>query len=140
MKVVISKLKSLIENSYSPYSRFKVASIVVGDDDIEYAGVNVENVSYGLTICAERVAVFNAVTHGVRRVKRIYVASYSNEPIPPCGACLQVISEFGSEDTEIVMISLSSGKSRTVRLRDLLPLRFTRDTLREKAPRGRSVE
>ena len=126
MDAVVSKLKSIIWNSYSPYSRFKVASIVVGDDGREYAGVNVENASYGLTICAERVAVSNAITNGVRKIRRVYVASYSREPIPPCGACLQFISEFGDNDTEIIMISLSSGKTRIARLNQLLPYRFTR--------------
>ncbi len=126
MDAVVSRLKSIIRNSYSPYSRFKVASIVVGDDGREYAGVNVENASYGLTMCAERVAIFNAVANGVRKIRRVYVATYSKEPIPPCGACLQVISEFGDDDTEIVMISLASGKSRTARLGQLLPYRFTR--------------
>lgn len=125
----MSRLRSLIERSYSPYSGFRVASIVVDEEDRAYPGVNVENASYGLTVCAERVAIFNAITNGARRIKKIYVASETREPVPPCGACLQVMAEHGSPDMEVILVSLTSGAIRRYRLKDLLPHAFTPDML-----------
>ncbi len=126
---LFSRMRRIIEHSYSPYSRFRVAALVFDEEGREYPGVNVENASYGLTVCAERVAVFNAVTHGARRIRRVVVASETEEPVPPCGACLQVIAEHGDDDTEIILLSLKSGASRVYRLRDLLPVRFTGSSL-----------
>ncbi|MCE4602348.1 MAG: cytidine deaminase [Desulfurococcales archaeon] len=125
----MSRLRSLIERSYSPYSGFRVASIAVDEEGRAYPGVNVENASYGLTMCAERVAIFNAITSGARRIKRIYVASEAEEPVPPCGACLQVMAEHGGPDMEVTLVSLTSGAIRRYRLKDLLPHAFTPDML-----------
>ena len=124
MEVIVSRLRSLIKNSYSPYSGFRVASIVVDGDGNMYGGVNIENSSYGLTMCAERVAVFNAITSGARRIRKVYVGTEVSPPAPPCGACLQVISEFGDADTEIILVSLKTGETIKYRLEDLLPVRF----------------
>jgi cytidine deaminase len=122
---ILRSLLSVIGNSYSPYSRFRVASAVVCSDGRVFTGVNVENSSYGLSICAERVAIFKAVSEGCREIKRVYVMSDRGEPIPPCGACLQVISEFSrGDDTEIVMYS-PRGDGVRKRLSELLPLRFS---------------
>ena len=88
------KLLKLLNNSYSPYSNFQVASIVVMKDGSEFNGVNVENASYGAAICAERTAAVKAVSSGDVCFKRIAVVSSSGEYTYPCGICLQFLSEF----------------------------------------------
>ncbi|NOZ31455.1 MAG: cytidine deaminase [Crenarchaeota archaeon] len=116
---------SVSRNSYAPYSNFHVAAAVRDEHGRVFAGVNVENSSYGLTMCAERVAVFNAVTQGARRIREVLVLALdSDEPVPPCGACLQVLSEFGDDDTVVYMVSWKSGRIDVKRLRELLPSRF----------------
>lgn len=120
-------------NSYAPYSGFRVAAAVRDERGRIHVGVNVENSSYGLTVCAERAAVFNAVAHGARRIREVLVLALdSDKPIPPCGACLQVISEFGGDDTIIYMASWRTGELEARRLGELLPARFKLE--------GRSVE
>ncbi len=118
-----------IKNSYSPYSRFRVASAVICTDGRIYTGVNVENSSYGLSICAERVAIFKAVSEGCRSISKVYVTSDHEKPIPPCGACLQVISEFSPEgSTEIIMFS-RTGETMRKKLTDMLTMIFKGDIL-----------
>jgi len=118
-----NKLEKLISNSYSPYSRLRVGAILVSEDGREFKGVNVENVSYGLTICAERVAIFNAVTKGVKKFSKMYILSSSDKIIYPCGACLQVLSEFVDVSFEIVLYSKKKSK-KIFQLKDLLKKPF----------------
>lgn len=115
---------SVIDNAYAPYSRIKVAAAVRGGSGRIYVGVNVENSSYGLTICAERVAVFNAVTSGERIIKEVVIVADTDEPLPPCGACRQVLYEFSSPDTMIYSVSAKTGRVKSWKLRDLLPDAF----------------
>lgn len=124
--------RSVIRNSYSPYSRFRVASVVRTGDGRVFHGVNVENASYGLTVCAERVAIFTAVANGARSIREILVATETDEPVPPCGACLQVLSEFATSDTKVYMVSLTSGRVVEKTLSELMPHRFTRKELEQK--------
>lgn len=129
---MLETLLSIIGNSYSPYSRFRVASAVICSDGRIFTGVNIENSSYGLSMCAERVAIFKAVSEGCREITKVYVVSDHSEPIPPCGACLQVISEFSrSGDVEIIMYS-PRGSCIKRMLSELLPLRFSGDMLKYK--------
>ncbi|MFZ8822844.1 MAG: cytidine deaminase [Desulfurococcales archaeon] len=129
---MLESLLKIMGNSYSPYSRFRVASAVMCSDGRIFTGVNVENSSYGLSVCAERVAIFKAVSEGCREITKVYVMSDYSEPIPPCGACLQVVSEFSrSGDVEIIMYS-PKGSSIKRKLSELLPLRFNKDVLRYK--------
>ncbi len=128
-KKIMEILLEVIKNSYSPYSRFRVASAVICTDGRIYTGVNVENSSYGLSICAERVAIFKAVSEGCRSISRVYVTSDHEKPIPPCGACLQVISEFSPEgSTEIIMFS-RTGETMRKKLTDMLTMIFRGDIL-----------
>jgi cytidine deaminase len=89
-----------------------------------YTGTNVENASYGLTICAERAAIFNAVGHGMKKLKALAVISNNIEPIPPCGACRQVIRQFSDVDATIIMAGID-GRIETKSIGELLPMSFT---------------
>ncbi|MCU0796877.1 MAG: cytidine deaminase [Akkermansiaceae bacterium] len=105
------------ERAYAPYSRFQVGAVVVGKGGEVFAGCNVENLSYGLTNCAERVAVGAAVAAGVREIVTVVVVADTATPISPCGACRQVLAEFG--EPEIWLVNRESRIS--FRLSELLP-------------------
>lgn len=106
-KLIDSAVK-VLKNSYAPYSGIHVAAAVLADSGRIYTGVNVENASYGLTICAERSAIASMVTGGDKRPVAVAIVSDTDEPIPPCGACRQVISEFNPEAT-VIMYSVKTG-------------------------------
>lgn len=97
--------------SYAPYSGVTVGAALESDGQL-FTGANVENGSYGLTICAERVAIFKAVASGVRKFDRIAVAGNQEWFLQPCGACLQVLSEF-CDDLEIILVDNDGGTSET---------------------------
>ena len=115
-------------NSYSPYSNFRVGAVVVTDEGTLYSGVNVENASYGLTNCAERTAIFNAVSSGERKFKTIVLVSDSEDFITPCGACRQVLMEICGKDLEVVMSNIDN-EIRILKLEELLPLSFNKGYL-----------
>jgi len=128
---LLSLLEAALEaadKSYSPYSGFKVgAALRLGDGSI-VAGTNVENVSYGLTICAERAALARAVSErgpGIR-VGALAVANLNDAASPPCGACRQMLAEFVEPDARVVF--LLDGGPRAMRFADLLPLAFNSST------------
>ncbi|MGC8606493.1 MAG: cytidine deaminase [Vulcanisaeta sp.] len=98
----VELVKDGLKYSYAPYSGVKVSALAITPGGKVYRGVNVENASLGLTVCAERVAIFNAVSNGERKIKTIVLTSNLDKPIYPCGACLQVMSEFGVEEVIIV--------------------------------------
>jgi cytidine deaminase len=106
----------------APYSRFKVGAALETADGAVIAGCNIENATYGLTMCAERVAMFTALAAGHRRFRRIAVVADTGAPTPPCGACRQVLWEFGG-DLEVILADLRHEKAR-YHLADLLPLPF----------------
>jgi cytidine deaminase len=98
---LIEAAKAAQKNAYCPYSRYPVGAAVLTDSGRIYTGCNVENASFGLAICAERVAIFKAVSHGEKKVKALCVAAKSAKP---CGACRQVITEFAPKDAEIIIV------------------------------------
>ena len=107
------------KRAYAPYSKFFVGAALVGADGRVFTGCNVENVSFGLTICAERNAVFAAVAAGCREFSKIVIVADTAEPTPPCGACRQVLAEF-HPDMPIVLGTFG-GKMANYRLSELLP-------------------
>ena len=116
------QLKLAIEaarQAYAPYSKFSVGAVLVAADGRTFAGCNVENISYGLTICAERSAVAAAVAAGCREFSRIIIVADTEVPVSPCGACRQVLAEF-NPDLEVVLANFR-GLSETFRLSELLP-------------------
>lgn len=123
---LVRRAREVMHNAYAPYSHFQVGAAIEADDGSIHIGCNVENASYGLTICAERMAVGAAVAAGERRLVRIAVASAVEPPATPCGACRQLLAEFGL-DMEIITAGPQS--ERRFRLRDLLPEAFTRASL-----------
>jgi cytidine deaminase len=110
------------ENAHAPFSHFKVGAALEDSSGHIHTGCNVENASYGLTLCAERVAVFKAVSEGARGFRRVAVVADTDTLTPPCGACRQILWEFCG-DAELIMSNLR-GKTETMRLKDLLPRPF----------------
>ncbi|WP_027350734.1 cytidine deaminase [Halotalea alkalilenta] len=109
--------------AYMPYSSFAVGAAILSGDGEVFLGCNIENASYGLTNCAERTAVFKAVSSGQRRFKAVAVVADTLEPVSPCGACRQVLAEFCDEHTRILLANLS-GQVRECGIDELLPGAF----------------
>jgi cytidine deaminase len=120
-EALIAAAKKAQEQAYAPYSGFRVGAAVEAEDGTIYTGCNIENASYGLTICAERAAVAAAVTAGHRRIVRAAVVTDADPPAAPCGACRQVLSEFGPALT--VFASGPRGQRRWT-MTELLPDAF----------------
>jgi len=114
-------------NAHADYSNFKVGAALETADGTIVTGCNVENSTYGLTICAERVAMFKALSEGHRTFRRIAVAFDTNAPTPPCGACRQILWEFAG-DIEVILATLRKERSHH-QLKDLLPLPFDKTHL-----------
>jgi len=110
------------ENAHAPFSKFKVGAAVEDGEGRIHTGCNVENASYGLTLCAERVAIFKAISEGARNFRRVAVAADTDRLTPPCGACRQILWEFCG-DVEIVLSNLH-GRTETLRLGTLFPRAF----------------
>ncbi len=119
--------KKVSESAYCPYSRFPVGAAILARDQTIHVGCNIENASYGETMCAERVAVFKAVAEGKRQLECITIYTPTDSPTPPCGACRQVIREF-APDCRIVCLC-DGTKSIETTLSVLLPHSFGPDQL-----------
>jgi len=109
-------------NAHATFSGFKVGAALETMGGVIITGCNVENATYGLTVCAERVAMFKALSEGHRKFRRVAVVADTDAPTPPCGACRQILWEFGG-DLEVILANLRREKGRH-RLKDLLPLPF----------------
>lgn len=116
------------ERAHAPYSDFKVGAVVECHDGTVFTGCNVENSSYGLSLCAERVAVFKAISEGRRDLARIAVIADAPQPVRPCGACRQVLSDMLGGEAEVIMSNLA-GAAETRKVKDLLPIPFDRSYL-----------
>jgi cytidine deaminase len=110
------------ENAHAPFSRFKVGAAVEDENGRVHTGCNIENATYGLTICAERVAIFKALSEGARRFRRIAVAADTDVLTPPCGACRQILWEFCG-NIEVTLVN-PRGMMETFRMQDLFPRPF----------------
>ncbi|BCP61738.1 cytidine deaminase [Streptococcus parasuis] len=120
-------IELVVDNSkyaYVPYSHFPVSAILVTKTGELYSGVNIENASFGLTNCAERTAIFKAISEGVRDFSEIIIYGETEKPISPCGACRQVMAEFFDEDLKVTLVA--KDKSTVVMtVGELLPYSFT---------------
>ena len=122
------KLIKLLDNSYAPYSNMHFACIVETKDGNFYEGVNVENASYGATVCAERNAIFNAVSHGEKEFKTVYLMTSSDEICYPCNLCKQVFLEFFDKDV-IFNVMTKNGKMEVLSYEKLMNTTFTKEDL-----------
>lgn len=126
-------MKAVIEArnfAYVPYSNFKVGAVLVDHDGNLYPGCNIENSSYGLSNCAERTAIFKAVSKGVKDFKALVVTGDTAGPISPCGACRQVISEFCAQDMPVYLTNIQGEVAETT-VGQLLPGAFKKEDLRD---------
>ena len=128
VKKLINLAKKARKNSYAPYSDFPVGAALLSREGEIFTGSNIENVSYGLSNCAERTAIFKAVSEGFTKFKAIAVVADTQRPIPPCGSCRQVIYEFG-ENITIIMSDLNNQYTKK-RIIELLPGGFARKDIR----------
>jgi len=119
---LVAAARAAREHAVARFSGFKVGAALLTPDGSIISGCNIENATYGLTVCAERVAMFKALSEGHREFVAVAVVADTGEPTPPCGACRQILWEFGG-DLEVFLASLTEHKG-THRLKDLLPLPF----------------
>ena len=123
---LVSQARAAMRQAWAPYSKFKVGAAIEAEDGRVFVGCNVESASYGLTICAERMALGAAVVAGARKPRRVVVATEVDPPAAPCGACRQLLVEFGL-DLEVVAVGPKTERRWT--LGQLLPDAFMRESL-----------
>lgn len=114
-----------MKHAYSPYSKVKVGAALELANGKIVSGCNVENASYGGTVCAERIAIFKAISEGQNKFKRIFIVSNMKKAFPPCGFCRQVLAEFCPADMEVIYENLK-GETHTYLLEELLPHSFNK--------------
>lgn len=120
---LIAVARQAQEKAYAPYSNFRVGAALLTQDDKIYTAANIENSSYGLTVCAERIAMFKAIYDGARSFQTIAVAGSGTGYLYPCGACLQVLAEFAPGIS--IIVSNEKNEFRKYTLKDLLPQKFS---------------
>lgn len=125
-KKLREQAKKASSHAYAPYSKVKLGTCVEMEDGSLFTGSNIENSSFGATVCAERVAIWKAISEGKKKIKKVYI--YSPDGWPPCGMCRQVINEFADEHCLIIMGDEEGNESEKT-FRELLPLPHTPDTL-----------
>lgn len=117
---LIEQAKEARNKAYAPYSKFKVGAALITKDKHVFVGCNIENASYGLTNCAERTAIFKAISEGEKEIEALVVIGDTEGPIAPCGACRQVILEFCNDNTKIILTNLNGAQVETT-ISQLLP-------------------
>lgn len=127
-QALIELARQARDHAYAPYSNYPVGAALICADGQIFTGCNVENSSYGLSMCAERTAIFKAISEGVRNFVRLAVIADSPHPVRPCGACRQVISEFFPADAEVILANLHDAVETTTVIQ-LLPSPFDRSYL-----------
>ncbi len=130
MMALLEEAEEMRSHAYAPYSRFAVGAALLCEDGSVYGGCNIENGSYGATVCAERTAFFKAVSEGAKDFKAIAITGApkgeaSASPCPPCGICRQVMAEFCDPKTFLIILRDGPDKPKTFTLGDLLPESFT---------------
>ncbi|MCQ6523978.1 MULTISPECIES: cytidine deaminase [Bacillus] len=128
-KKYIEEANKMLEKAYIPYSKFPVGAALVTKEGKIYTGCNIENVSYGLCNCAERTAIFKAVSEGERDFSYLVITGETDGPISPCGACRQVIAEFCDPKMPVLLTNVK-GDEKEVTVEQLLPGAFTNDDLK----------
>lgn len=122
------KANEMLDLAYVPYSQFPVGAALLSKDGEVYTGCNVENSSYGLSMCAERTAIFKAVSEGAQTFDKMIITGNTTGPISPCGACRQVISEFCAPDMPVILTNIN-GDTKETTVAELLPGAFTPEDL-----------
>lgn len=128
IKELIRNALKARENAYVPYSNFKVGAAILTEDDKIYSGCNIENASFGATNCAERTAIFKAVSEGHNKIKAIAIVGDTSTYTYPCGICRQVISEFADADSTVILAK-NENEYITKTLEEVLPGAFTKKDL-----------
>ncbi|WP_139313850.1 cytidine deaminase [Alkalihalobacterium alkalinitrilicum] len=127
---LMDEAKSAREKAYVPYSKFPVGAALLSKEGSVYKGCNIENASYGLTNCAERTAIFKAVSEGIHDFTAIAVVADTDRPVPPCGACRQVLTEFCRAEMPVYLTNLK-GDVQEITVGELLPGAFTAGDMNE---------
>jgi len=131
MEELIEEAKKARDKAYAPYSKFSVGAALLASNGLVYHGCNIENAAYSLCNCAERTALFKALSDGEREFLMLAVVADTVRPVPPCGACRQVISELCPQDMPIILTNLS-GKIQQFTVEELLPAAFSAEDLHEE--------
>ncbi|CDQ19539.1 cytidine deaminase [Halobacillus karajensis] len=131
MKQLINEAKQIRDKAYTPYSKFPVGAALLTENGDLYTGCNIENAAYPVTCCAERVAIFKAIADGHYKFKNLAVVADTKRPVPPCGSCRQVMSEFFDSDVEIYTTNLH-GDTKTFTMEEILPFSFVSSDLPEE--------
>ncbi|MBM7599084.1 cytidine deaminase [Virgibacillus halotolerans] len=128
---LIEEAKQIRENAHVPYSKFRVGAALLTKSGKVYKGCNIENAAYSVSCCAERVAIFKAISAGDTEFKEIAVAADTKRPVPPCGSCRQVMSEFFDGSVNIHLSNLNAD-TKTITMEELLPFSFKLSDLDKK--------
>lgn len=125
---LIDEAIDISKKAYVTYSHFPVGAVLIDETGRKFKGVNVENASFGLSLCAERNAITTAVTEGMKKIKLLVITGNTEKPVSPCGACRQVISEF-ADDKTVIILSNHKKDYKICSIEDLLPYHFKSDDM-----------
>lgn len=133
LQSLLTAAREVRQHAYAPYSKFSVGAAIRLQDGRIFVGTNVENCSYGLTVCAERNAIAAAVAQGAKpgALAAVAIATKAKTLITPCGACRQVLAEFGQAQTKVILLNITNNQIRVIALGRLLPQAFAHDQLKK---------